>query len=119
MECLNYTLIRQRIRKARIAAGLTQEALASMINLSSNNYLSRIETGDKKPSLELIARIASATQTDPGYIISGTDRANEVYMIEQISGLLKDLEPQVRESVYTLVELFVNLQSKNENDAED
>jgi transcriptional regulator with XRE-family HTH domain len=54
---LDYYVIGSRIRHYRLQRGITQEVLAFQVN-SSAAYISRIERGQKKPSLEKLFEIA-------------------------------------------------------------
>lgn len=47
--------------------GLKQNTLAEKMGLS-NNYLSSIERGKEKPSLEVIVNICNALQVTPDYL---------------------------------------------------
>jgi DNA-binding XRE family transcriptional regulator len=49
----------QKIRKFRINAGLTQKKLASVLGYSTHTYLTAIEAGDKKPTLDLVLKVAA------------------------------------------------------------
>ena len=48
------------LRELRVEAGLTQEELAARLDYNSSGYISRLELGDKKPSVELLFAIAKA-----------------------------------------------------------
>jgi transcriptional regulator with XRE-family HTH domain len=50
----------QVLRELRIKAGLTQEELAARLDYNSSGYISRLELGSKKPSVELLFAIAKA-----------------------------------------------------------
>jgi transcriptional regulator with XRE-family HTH domain len=54
-----YAEIGKKIREARKNSGLTQEVLAEASNISAH-FLSTIETGKEKPSLETLYRISEA-----------------------------------------------------------
>lgn len=54
---IDYIVIGSRIRQYRQERGITQEDLAFQIN-SSTAYISNIERGIKKPSLEKLVVIA-------------------------------------------------------------
>lgn len=54
-----------RLRELRLAAGLTQEALALKLGMPQNSY-SNWERGEASPGLELIDKIAKAIGCDPG-----------------------------------------------------
>ena len=52
-------LLGKRIRALRNENGLTQSKLALMINVEQS-YLSKLERGDRNPSLSLLEKIADA-----------------------------------------------------------
>lgn len=52
-------LLGTRIVALRIEAGLTQEKLGWDIGLTAKGHLSRIESGQRLPSMELLERIAT------------------------------------------------------------
>ena len=62
---LDYYVIGSRIRHYRLERGITQEVLAFQVN-SSAAYISRIERGQKKPSLEkLFVTLNDLVYTSP------------------------------------------------------
>lgn len=46
-----------RIKSARIASGLSQQAAASALEIGQS-FLSKVERGDKRPSVELLSQMA-------------------------------------------------------------
>ena len=56
---MDYTDIGSRIREARRAAGMTQEALAEAAELSVG-YIVQLESSKKRARLDTLARIADA-----------------------------------------------------------
>ena len=48
------------LRKLRVEKGLSQEALAARLDMVSNGYISRLESGQKNPTLEMLFRISAA-----------------------------------------------------------
>ena len=59
---IDYELLGQHIRQSRLKAGMTQEALCGIINLSPSHY-SHIESGKTKISLPTLVLIAQALDT--------------------------------------------------------
>ena len=57
--------------------GLKQNTLAEKMGLS-NNYLSSIERGKEKPSLEVIVNICIEPQVTPDYLLMGNMYSNNV-----------------------------------------
>ena len=56
---INYESIGKQIKKYRTQKGISQEDLGRIIS-TNNEHLSRVETGTKYPSLELLILIANA-----------------------------------------------------------
>ena len=57
------------LRKARLAAGLTQEELAFKADIS-RNYVSLLELGEKSPTVQVFMRICKALGVKPSRIIA-------------------------------------------------
>lgn len=57
--------------------GLKQNTLAEKMGFS-NNYLSSIERGKEKPSLEVIVNICIELQVTPDYLLMGNMYSNNV-----------------------------------------
>lgn len=83
--------VAERIKEARKAAGLTQEELGKKVGMTKSG-ISKIETASFNIGLETAKKIAKATNTDPGYLIFGTD-----YVREEIIRLY-DLLPQEKKN---------------------
>jgi tetratricopeptide (TPR) repeat protein len=61
----------KRLREARLAAGLSQRALSFPGCTSA--YISRIEAGDRVPSLQLIHEFARRLRVSPQFLATGVD----------------------------------------------
>ena len=69
-------LLGRRIKAARVAAGLTQLQLASP-DISAA-YLSRIESGDRRPDLKLLVRLAEKTNVSLEQLVVGVNPSQRV-----------------------------------------
>lgn len=58
---INYSEIGQRLRKARLAAGMTQEKLAERTGVGTT-HISHVETGNSIPSLKLLVDILNVLE---------------------------------------------------------
>ena len=58
------------ISRERVEQGLTQEELSHMIGKTNHAHLSRIESGKKAPSLDIIFDIADALDKDVRYFFT-------------------------------------------------
>lgn len=63
----------ENIRRARVKAGLSQVELAEKCALSQGN-LSRIETGERRPSVLLLFRIAEVLELSPTRLLARRGR---------------------------------------------
>lgn len=54
----------KNVRQARLAKGLTLEAMADEVGLAYS-YLGEIERGRKNPTLDVVERIAEVLEADP------------------------------------------------------
>lgn len=62
-------IIAERLKKAREEAGLTQEAFARSLALSPE-FISLLESGKRKPSLDTLSRIAAFFHRDMSYFLN-------------------------------------------------
>ena len=86
---INYSLIGNRIKAARKAKGLSQSELSELID-KSVGYMSYIETGSKKPSLETLIQIANALDVTIDELLSDNLAASSTVSNTQINQLLSD-----------------------------
>lgn len=72
IKSIDPAVLGRRIRLARVAASLTQtEAAGGDV---STGYLSRIETGERRPDLKLLANIATRLHTTSEELLTGISR---------------------------------------------
>jgi transcriptional regulator with XRE-family HTH domain len=62
-----------RIRNRRLKLGLSQEALALKAGIN-RTYIGSLESGDRNPSLENIARLAVALRVDAADLVRGLQK---------------------------------------------
>lgn len=77
----------QRLKEARVRAGLSQRQLA--FAGCSPAYISRIESGDRIPSLQILRELGSRLGVSEDYLASGAERAAD-------DGELRDAELALR-----------------------
>ena len=73
---LNYKEIGKRIKKARCMENMTQAELAELADIS-NTYISRIERGVKKASLESLAKISRILNISLDILVFGSNEATD------------------------------------------
>ena len=75
-------LLGKRIRAARVAAGLTQTQLATPE--ASTAYLSRIESGDRRPDLKLLVRFAEKAGVGLEQLLLGVSSDQQTVLRSQL-----------------------------------
>lgn len=66
----------RRLKEARLAAGLSQRQLS--FPGCSAAYVSRLEAGDRVPSLQLLRKLAEKLGADEQYLATGVERVEQV-----------------------------------------
>lgn len=85
---IDYKLIGKRIKQARKDMNKTQDDLAEILEVS-NSYISRIERGTTKLSLELLIKISTFLDIEPSYILTGSISSSDDYLRNDIVDMLK------------------------------
>ncbi len=99
---LDYKLIGIRIKEFRNLKGLTQNQLAEMLDIS-NVYVSRLERGTAKISLEMTYKIANILDAPIGKILTGVDPESQDYLDFEINELLKNCPNDKKKLIYDLI----------------
>ncbi len=104
---VDFNLIGSRIKATRKAAGKTQEWLAEQIDVSVG-YISQLERGITKISLETLAEICSVLDGDMAYLVSGSAKSQGDYMQDEIAKKIPMLSERDKKIVSDLVEFMLN-----------
>lgn len=102
---VDYNLIGERLKKARLAKGLTQENLAESLNISIA-YLSRIETGTTKVNLRRLDEICKILDVSESEILSGVSDDSKNYLNNDLSDLLKNCSPEKQRLIYKIANII-------------
>lgn len=85
----------ERIKQARIQAGLTQEQLAEILNLSRGT-IARYELGEIEPKIQNLASIAEVLHVSADYLMGLSTK--EMVLSEELSPkAVRALEEFIRE----------------------
>lgn len=96
---LDYNIIGERLKKARVEKNMTQEKLAEQLDVSIA-FLSRIERGSSHINLKRLSQFCTILGVSEGYILSGTSDANDTYLANEFSNLLKKCSPERQKLIY-------------------
>jgi transcriptional regulator with XRE-family HTH domain len=67
-------MLGSELRKARVAAGMTQEALAFAAGVD-RSYISQLENDKRSPTLDYLIRVCEAMGTSAGTIVARIEKA--------------------------------------------
>lgn len=98
------TEINKRVKQVRERVGLTQKEFAAQIGVS-RSFLSEIEAGKVKPSVETLIGVVTRFQIDPHWLLIGAagERPVDLVAAESASGYASSTEKQ---SAYPTVPLL-------------
>lgn len=88
---IDYKAIGQRIKIARIKKGITQEAVADIIDVTPA-HMSNIETGKTKVSLPTLIAIANALSVSVDTLLCDNVLASKVVFEKEAKELFKDCD---------------------------
>ena len=97
---MEYKLLGQRIRAARIAAGVSQEQLAEAVGLTSQ-HISHTEVASTKISLPSLVKIANALHTSVDKLLSDNLYDSKAHLTDDVQAVFSDCDP---DEVYVMLE---------------
>ena len=110
---IDYFSIGNRIKQERIGKKLVQNELAEILEVSPG-YISQLETGKTRISLELLVRIAEELGVNPGVLLNDTHTEFAGYKLMEIDNEMLDLDPDNRELMLEVAKLIHRKQRKDE-----
>lgn len=108
---LDYTLMGERLRKARIRKGYTQEKLAELLKVSIT-YVSRIETGKTRLNLKRLNQICKMLDTTESYVLDGIESDSNAYLSSEFNAILKDCSSEDKELIYKIATIISESKQK-------
>lgn len=86
---MDYIAFGRELRKMRQQRRLTQEKLAELVDLSVP-YISHLERGTKKPSMEVLIRLAEILDVTVDRLLSGNQVTDSAAYYPEVQELLAD-----------------------------
>lgn len=108
---LDYKLMGERLKKARIKKGYTQEKLAEIMKVSIA-YVSRIETGKTHISLKRLNELCIVLDTTESYILNGVSDESSSYLNNEFSSILKDCSSREKELIYQIASIISDKENR-------
>ena len=112
---IDYKLLGKRLKRARVDAGLTQQKVAELIDVTTPNYVSQVETGRSSVTLDSLSRFANLYGHSPSYFIDGVIPEIPDYMLLELSTEIHKLTTEQRAMVLEYVLLIQNYSVKRKD----
>lgn len=103
---LDYSIIGERLKKARLEKKLTQEKLAEKIDISVA-FLSRIERVSSQVNLKRLSQICEVLGKTEGEILNGAISSSRNYLNDDFKALLKNCTPDKQKLIYKIARVII------------
>jgi len=105
---IDYKLIGTRIKSARKRKGITQGVLAEKLDVSVG-YISQVERGITKISLDLLGAIASVLDCDISSLITESSIKCDNYIANELTEEINKLDSKKRALLLSFIRLLSEL----------
>ena len=112
MITMDMKAIGRRINAAREAKGLTQEALAELVDLTPM-HVSVIERGYKPTKMDTFCNIANALDVSADTLLQDVIDHSADSIPSDLDDLLKDLPAKERRKIYHCVKAYIDAYHEN------
>lgn len=102
---LDYSIIGQRLKKARLDKKMTQDNLAEKLDVSVA-FLSRVERGNSHINLKRLTQICDILGVSEGYILNGVSSKSSNYLIAEFNEILSSVSPEKQKLIYNIAKVI-------------
>ena len=102
---LDYSIIGQRIKKARLAKNYTQDELSEKLDVSIA-FLSRVERGSSHINLKRLHQLCNLLDVSEGYILNGASSDSENYLTQEFNDLIKSCTADKQRLIYKVAKII-------------
>lgn len=102
---LDYTIIGERLKKARTDKKITQEKLAEQLDVSIA-FLSRIERGSSHINLKRLTQICDILGVSEGFILNGVSSTSTNYLSSEFNEILNSVSPEKQKLIYKIAKVI-------------
>ena len=104
---LDYSIIGERLKRARLAKNMTQENLAEQLDVSVA-FLSRVERGNSHINLKRLSEICDILGVTEGYILNGSSDSSHFYLSSEFTNTLNKASPEKQKLIYKIAKVIVD-----------
>ena len=105
---IDYKILGKRIKAQRQAKGTTQEHFAEHLDVSVG-YISQMERGITKISLDRLASISDYLECEMSYLLEGVNSGSEDYLDKDFNNLYRRLSSYEKKILTSLVKEYVEV----------
>lgn len=102
---LDYNIIGERLKKARIDKNMTQEKLAEQIDVSVA-FLSRVERGTSHINLKRSTQICEILGVSEGSILNGVSSNSDNYLASEFNNILNSVSSDKQKLIYKIAKVI-------------
>ena len=102
---LDYTIVGERLKKARIDKNMTQEKLAEQIDVSVA-FLSRVERGTSHINLKRLTQICEILGVSEGSILNGVSSNSDNYLASEFNNILNSVSSDKQKLIYKIAKVI-------------
>ena len=100
---VDYRLIGSRMQEQRKKMKLTQDYVSEAIGITTV-YLSKIENGKVRPTIDTLSAICDVIQCDLGTILTNVSSESDSYQTEEVTRLFRACSPEVKPIALLILE---------------
>ena len=108
---LNYADVGKHIKEKRLDKGLSQVDLGDIVRVNSE-HISRIETGKKPVTLDLLVLIANALDTSADDLLVDSLDVSSSSVGQELHAILQDCHPAKKEMLIEILKFMKDLLTK-------
>lgn len=108
---IDYKVLGKRIKAQRIAKGTTQEHFAEHLDVSVG-YISQMERGITKISLDRLATVSDYLECEISYLLEGVNTGCDSYLDKDFNNLYRRLSAYEKKLLTSLVKEYVDIRQK-------
>ena len=105
---IDYKILGKRIKAQRQAKGTTQEHFAEHLDVSVG-YISQMERGITKISLDRLASISDYLECEMSYLLEGVNSGSEDYLDKDFNNLYRRLSSYEKKILTSPVKEYVDV----------
>ena len=104
---IDFKIIGERIREARKKAGITQEELSEILDVTVG-FISRMERGRTEVNLKRLGQIARILDIPLEELVSGTTPDSEKYLDKDLAKIYENCDADQQKLIYNVAKIIAN-----------